>query len=78
MVVKVFNVRGRFRVYNVKRWQGINMYLRGMSESDVLEKVYSLLGGNHKVKRNLIEIFEIREVSEDEIKNNPKIARRIK
>ena len=78
MKVRIFKITGKFRVYNVKRWQNFEMYLREVDEKNALEKLYSLLGGNHKVKRHLIKIEKIEEVDERYLQNNPKAMRKVK
>ncbi|MGC9079125.1 MAG: 50S ribosomal protein L18Ae [Nanopusillaceae archaeon] len=43
--------------------------LLGISEKDVLERIYSILGGNFKVKKNRIKILSIKEITEDQIED---------
>lgn len=46
------------------------LYVRGLSESEVLEKVYSILGGRHKVTRKHIKVLSAKPVSGNEIDDN--------
>ncbi|HDD59775.1 MAG: 50S ribosomal protein L18a [Thermoplasmata archaeon] len=39
------------------------------NEDEALEKVYSLIGSNHKVKRRFIRILSVREITPDEVRN---------
>ena len=43
--------------------------LLGTSERDVVEKIYSVYGGLHKVKRGQIKIISIKEISLDEVED---------
>jgi large subunit ribosomal protein LX len=53
-----FEILGRFKIGNV--WQPFSKYVEGNSEKIALEKVLSLLGSEHGLKRNLIKIDEVR------------------
>ncbi|WP_456328366.1 50S ribosomal protein L18Ae [Archaeoglobus sp.] len=55
-----FEVEGVFR--NGMVWQKFRKVVEAHNERFALEKVYSLLGSNHKVKRNLIKIKSIKAV----------------
>ncbi|RLI82609.1 50S ribosomal protein L18a [Archaeoglobales archaeon] len=61
-----FEVRGRFR--NGDSWNKFTKIIEAHNERFALEKTLSLIGSNHKLKRNLIEIEEIREMETEEIK----------
>lgn len=39
------------------------------SDRDALERVYSLIGSNHKVKRRFIRILSVKEIRPDEAQN---------
>ena len=58
-----FEVRGRFR--NGDSWNRFTKIIEAHNERFALEKTLSLIGSNHKLKRNLIEIHEIRELKEE-------------
>jgi large subunit ribosomal protein LX len=60
-----FEVTGRFR--NEGGWNRFRKIIEAHNEKFAFEKTLSLIGSNHKVKRNLIEIQEIRELKESEV-----------
>ncbi len=49
-----FRVTGKFR--SGMRWMPFTKVVEAHNENFAIEKVYSLIGSNHKVKRNLIKI----------------------
>jgi len=55
-----FEVEGVFR--NGMVWQKFRKVVEAHNEKFALEKVYALLGSNHKVKRHLIKIKSIKAV----------------
>jgi large subunit ribosomal protein LX len=55
-----FEVEGVFR--NGMVWQKFRKVVEAHNEKFALEKVYSLLGSNHKVKRHLIKIKSIKAI----------------
>ncbi len=52
-----YEVRGRFR--NGTVWMPFKKIVDAHSENFAKEKVYSLVGSNHKVKRNLIKVESV-------------------
>ncbi len=56
----MFEVVGTFRAG--KEWKKFKKVVNAHNERFAAEKVYSLLGSNHKVKRSLIRIEGIRKV----------------
>ncbi|HDM60342.1 MAG TPA: 50S ribosomal protein L18a [Archaeoglobus veneficus] len=56
----MFEVVGTFRAGN--EWRKFKKVVNAHNERFAVEKVYSLLGSNHKVKRNLIKIESVRRV----------------
>lgn len=54
-----FEVRGAFKTQ--EGWQKFTKVVEANNEKYALEKVYSLIGSNHKVKRNLIKIEEVKQ-----------------
>ena len=42
---------------------------RAVKQEDAVEKIYLNLGSNHGVKRNLIKIADVKEISADEIQD---------
>lgn len=39
------------------------------SDEEALEKVYSLIGSNHKIKRRFIHILSVKEITPEEVKS---------
>ncbi|MBO8179507.1 MAG: 50S ribosomal protein L18a [Archaeoglobus sp.] len=54
-----FEVRGSFKTQ--EGWQRFTKVVEANNEKYAVEKVYSLVGSNHKVKRNLIKIEEVKQ-----------------
>lgn len=58
-----FVINGRFRTERIgKRWRPFSKVVESPNESNAREWVYSLLGSEHGLKRNLIKIDEVNEV----------------
>ncbi len=57
-------INGRFRTERVgKNWRPFSKAVVSQTENNARELVYSLLGSEHGLKRNLIMIDEVNEVS---------------
>jgi large subunit ribosomal protein LX len=56
----IFEVEGKFKVNG--EWMFFKKKIEAHNENMATEKTYSLIGSNHKVKRNLIRINGIRKV----------------
>ncbi|PUA33383.1 MAG: 50S ribosomal protein L18a [Zestosphaera tikiterensis] len=71
MEVKTFRVVGLalFSPDRTRDWQKFMIDVRGVNEKEALEKVYSLMGSRHKLKRSHIKVVEIREISPEESKS---------
>ena len=67
--VKVFRVRGLMK-YRTGDVQPFTIEVTALSEEQALEKVYSLLGSRHKLKRRNIKIQSIEEVSIEDVKSD--------
>lgn len=63
--MKAYKIRGKFLMKNV--WQPFTKEIEGESEEEAKEKILSIIGSLHKVKRNKIKIEEIEELQKDEI-----------
>ncbi|AGK60105.1 LSU ribosomal protein LX [Archaeoglobus sulfaticallidus PM70-1] len=59
----MFEVSGKFR--NGEIWTKFRKVVEAHNENFAREKVLSLIGSNHKVKRNLIKIEELRKIEEN-------------
>ncbi len=55
----LYEVRGFFRIG--KEWMKFTKVVTAHNEKFAVEKTYSILGSNHKVKRNLIKIEEVKK-----------------
>ncbi|WP_456468342.1 50S ribosomal protein L18Ae [Archaeoglobus sp.] len=55
-----FEVTGMFRTS--EGWQNFKKVVDAHNERFAVEKIYSLIGSNHKVKRHLIKIEEVKQV----------------
>ncbi len=59
-----FIINGRFRTERIgKNWRPFSKVVESQNENTAKELVYSLLGSEHGLKRNLIKIDEVNEVS---------------
>lgn len=55
-----FEVTGIFRTS--EGWQNFRKVVEAHNGKFAVEKIYSLIGSNHKVKRHLIKIEEVKRV----------------
>lgn len=67
MQKKVFRVEGYFLKNNRKI--KFRKEIVEVSKENALEKLYSIIGSQHKVKRTRIFIEKIEEISESEVQN---------
>lgn len=63
--MKAYEIKGKFLMKNV--WQPFTKEIEGENEEEAKEKILSIIGSLHKVKRNKIKIEEIKELQKDEI-----------
>ncbi len=62
--MSAFIINGRFRIERIgKNWRPFSKVVESQNENTAKEMVYSLLGSEHGLKRNLIKIDEVNEVS---------------
>ncbi|MCE4617508.1 MAG: 50S ribosomal protein L18a [Desulfurococcales archaeon] len=66
--VKIFRVTGRMLLSPDKfpEWRKFAIEVRALNEEQAKEKVYSELGSRHKLKRTLIKIEDVKEISLEE------------
>ncbi|MGA9098134.1 MAG: 50S ribosomal protein L18Ae [Methanotrichaceae archaeon] len=58
-----FRINGKFRTERIgKNWRPFSKVVECQNENTARELVYSLLGSEHGLKRNLIKIDEVNEV----------------
>lgn len=55
-----FEIVGEFRTQ--EGWQKFRKVIEAHTERFALEKVYSIIGSNHKIKRHLIKVEEVKQV----------------
>ena len=67
MAKKAYKVEGKFYVKNI--WHPFSKEVVSSSKVKAKEKVLSIIGSNHRVKRNKIIIDNLKEVSPDELEN---------
>ena len=67
MITKIFRIKGSFVLGS--ETQVFTKELRAINEEDIYEKIYSLFGSKHRIKRNQIKIDSIEEIAEDEVED---------
>ncbi|MFO8133425.1 MAG: 50S ribosomal protein L18Ae [Thermoplasmatota archaeon] len=66
-MVKAYRVEGTFYMKNT--WQPFKKEVVSEDEGGAREKVLSLIGSNHKVKRKMVRIENVVELSVDDVEN---------
>lgn len=56
-----FVIKGSFRAGNT--WERFTKSVTSNNEKNAVEKIYSLLGSHHRVKRRAIKIESVEEVT---------------
>lgn len=69
--VKIFRVEGYMLISHDRfpTWQRFSKEVRGLTKEEALEKVYSILGSHHKLKRYHIKVTRIEEISPEEARS---------
>ena len=68
--MKVHRVMGKFRMGKKKgEWQRFSKEVVSEDKEKAVEKIYSLFGSKHRVKRTNIKIYDTEKVDEDEIED---------
>ena len=67
MITKNFRVKGSFIMGS--ETQVFTKELRAVKEEEIYEKLYSIFGSKHRIKRNQIKIDSIEEISDDEVED---------
>ncbi len=67
--VKIYRIEGFMLISHDRNptWQKFVKEVTAVKESDALEKVYSELGSNHKLRRRHIRITSVKEITPDEV-----------
>lgn len=68
--VKTYRINGvaLFSPDKARFWQKFSLEVRAVTKEEALEKVYSLMGSKHKLKRKHIKVLNIVEISPEEAK----------
>jgi len=67
MAKKAYKVEGRFYVKNA--WYPFKKEIVSSSKPKAKEKVLSIIGSNHRVKRKKVEIKEVKELAPEEVED---------
>ena len=69
--VKFYRITGKMLIRHDKmpEWQKFTQYVRAIKPEHALEKVYSELGSNHRVKRYHLVVEKIEEVELEEVED---------
>ncbi len=67
MVKKAYRVKGKFYMKNI--WHPFEKEVVSSSKAKAEEKILSIIGSNHRVKRKMIKIEELKEVPPEEVKD---------
>jgi len=65
--MKVYRISGKFLMGKI--WQPFSKEVIGNDENEARERLFSILGSRHRVKRRMIKIDNIQEISKDEIED---------
>ncbi len=65
--MKAYKVKGKFLMKDV--WQPFDKEVIGNDEEEAKERLLSIMGSRHKVKRRMIKIEDVRELQKDEIED---------
>ena len=65
--MKVYRIEGKFLMGKI--WQPFSKEVIGNDENEAKERLFSLLGSRHRVKRRMIKVETIKEVSKEEIED---------
>ncbi|MCD6481185.1 MAG: 50S ribosomal protein L18a [Thermoplasmata archaeon] len=65
--MKAYRIKGSFLMKDV--WQPFAKEVIGNNEEEAKERLLSIMGSRHKVKRRMIKIEEVKELQKDEIED---------
>ena len=65
MLTKIYRIKGSFVMGS--ETQVFTKEFRAVKEEDLYEKLYSIFGSKHGIKRSQIKIDSIEEIAEDEV-----------
>ncbi len=66
--VKAYRIEGLMLIScgGKPKWQKFKKEVLATKPEEALEKVYSVLGGTHKLKRKNIKVYSVKEISLEE------------
>ncbi len=64
--MKAYEIKGEFGI-SIRRWQPFTIEVASADEPAAVEKVLSLIGSRHRVKRPLVRIDGVRTMTPEEI-----------
>lgn len=66
--VKVYRIEGSMLISRggKPKWQKFRKEVIATRPEEALEKVYSVLGGTHKLKRKNIKVYSVKEIAPEE------------
>ena len=65
MLTKIYRIKGSFVMGS--ETQVFTKEFRAVKEEDLYEKLYSIFGSKHGIKRNWIKVDSIEEIADDEV-----------
>jgi len=65
--MKAYRVKGKFLMKDV--WQPFSKEVVGENEEEARERLLSIMGSRHRVKRRMVKIEEMKELQKDEIED---------
>jgi len=67
--MKAYEIKGEFKI-SVRRWQPFTIEVASADEPAAVERVFSLIGSRHRVKRQFVRIEGVRAMKPEEITNH--------
>jgi len=67
METKIYRIKGKFVLGS--EVQVFTKEYKAIKEEDIYEKIYSVFGSKHGIKRNQIKIESIEEITADEVED---------
>ncbi len=64
--MKAYEIKGEFRI-SVSRWQPFTIEVASADEPAAVERVFSLIGSRHRIKRPFVRIDGVRTMKPEEI-----------
>jgi large subunit ribosomal protein LX len=62
-LLNIYEVKGKYRAEKVNKiWRSFSKFIESENEKNAVEWVYSLMGSEHGLTRNLIKIDEVKVI----------------